>query len=177
MDLNIDFLNQENWPVFGQGNHSPSSKMLHEWCGKISQFVLTLSNRVKELENKKTFNIIEINKLKSDLDAANNASKTLKATNICSDWVNTVTRGSKIAKKPAEQLTVTNAAINEMKERERRKKNVIIYGVPESTKEVLSEKKADDECKFREIMHAIDKPDVKPMYLRRLRSKDSSKPH
>ena len=42
MDLNIDFLNQENWPVFGQGNHSPSSKIVHERCGKISQFVLTL---------------------------------------------------------------------------------------------------------------------------------------
>lgn len=168
----MEFLLQENWPSLGQGNHSEVTKKLHEWCGKISQLVLSLSERVKQLENNETRNLNDISNLKNDIETV----KTVKPSNISNEWVQIVTKGSKNAKKPPEQLIVANAAINELNEREKRKKNVIIYGVPESTKEVLTEKRAEDELKVSEIFSFIEKSDVKPVYSRRLRSKDSSKP-
>jgi len=169
----MEFLLQENWPSVGQGNHSELTKKLHDWCGKISNIVVALSERVNTLENKETISTNEIKKLKCELEKANNS---VKSPNISNEWVQIVTKGSKIAKKPSDQLVVTNAAINELNERERRRKNVIIYGVPESTKVVLTDKKAEDEQKIKEIFSFIEKSDVKPVYSRRLRSKDEAKP-
>lgn len=169
----MECLLQENWPSLGQGNHSEASKKLHEWCGKISQYLVSLSERVKQLERNETRNLNEMDKLRNELEIAN---KTVKSPNITNEWVQIVTKGSKNAKKPPEQLVVTNAAINELNEREKRKKNVIIYGVPESTKEILSEKKAEDEQQIKNVFEFIGKSEVKPVYSRRLRSKDMSKP-
>ena len=39
--------------------------------------------------------------------------------------------------------------------KERTKKNVIIYGIPESKKEFLTDKKADDGKKIKEIFNVI----------------------
>ena len=47
---------------------------------------------------------------------------------------------------------MANATISKIKEREKRRKNVIIHGVPESTKEVLTDKRAEDEKKIKEIL-------------------------
>ncbi len=38
------------------------------------------------------------------------------------------------SKQPVEQLIVVNAAINEAKDRERREKNVVVFGLKESKK-------------------------------------------
>ncbi len=46
----------------------------------------------------------------------------------------------------------------------------------ESTKITLTKKKAEDEQKLESILTAIGKSEVKPAYLKRLKSKDSSKP-
>ena len=167
--MELDFLREQNWPNLGPGNHSAGTKLLHEWCGKISQFMLSLSERVLKLENKEKESLTEIIQIKSDLDNA------VKTSNIGNDWVEIVTKGIQ-KKKPSEQLIVANATINEMNERERRKKNIIVYGVPESTNSVLTEKKAEDQQKINEILLTIDKSDVHPVYIRRLKSKDTSKP-
>ena len=63
-----------------------------------------------------------------------------------------------------------------MNKRERRKKNVIIYGIPESKKEFLTDKKADDREKFKEILNVIGTSNFSPVYVRRLKSKDITKP-
>ena len=169
----MEFLLQENWPSLGQGNHSEASKKLHDWCGKISQYVLSLTERVKQLERNETRNTSDISSLKNQLESVNISAKS---SNISNEWVQIVTQGSKNAKKPPEQLVVTNAAINELNEREKRKKNVIIYGVPESSKEVLAEKRAEDEQNIKGILDSIGKSEIKPVYSRRLRSKNASKP-
>jgi hypothetical protein len=170
--MDLEFLKEEKWPKLGNTAGEPAKK-LHEWCGKISHFLLSLNGRVKLLENKEKENQTEIDKLKSDLEAA---KKLAKPSNISNEWVQVVTKGAKNAKKPADQLTVANATINELQEREKRKKNVIIYGIPESTSATLTDKKADDELKIKEILRVIDKPDISPVYSRRLKSKDSNKP-
>ncbi|XP_065665615.1 uncharacterized protein LOC136087036 [Hydra vulgaris] len=83
---------------------------------------------------------------------------------------------AKNAKKPADQLAVANATISELNERERRKKNVIIYGIPESEMEFLTDKKADDSKIIKEIFNEIGKSSVSPVYARRLKFKDTIKP-
>jgi hypothetical protein len=128
---------------------------------------------VKQLETKDKENLNEISKLKNDLESTKNLAKP---SSISNEWVQVVTKGAKNAKKPIDQLTVANATISELQEREKRKKNVIIYGVPESTSLNLTDKKAEDETKIKLILTAIDKSDVSPVYSRRLKSKDSSKP-
>jgi hypothetical protein len=171
--MNTDFLLQENWPVLGRGQHSEATKMVHEWCGKISEFVLALAKRVEQMENKEKESLSEISKLKSDVESAKTAAKS---SNISSCWVQAGAKNARNAKKPVEQLVVANATINELNEREKRKKNVMIYGVAESTKVNLTEKKAEDEKKVQEVLQFIGKADVKPAYLRRLKSRDASKP-
>ncbi|ESO11202.1 hypothetical protein HELRODRAFT_183443 [Helobdella robusta] len=63
-----------------------------------------------------------------------------------------------------------------LQEREKRKKNIIIYGVPESSVPNPTDKRTEDEAKTKEIMKMIDKVDIKVAYSRRLRSKDTTKP-
>ena len=57
-----------------------------------------------------------------------------------------------------------------------RKKNVIIHGVTESARENLTDKRADDDAKIKEIFKTVGKEDIAPIYFRWLRSKDTSKP-
>jgi hypothetical protein len=48
--------------------------------------------------------------------------------------------------------------------------------VPESKKEIVTEKRPEDEEKIKEILSAVGKSDIVPAYSRRLKSKDTSKP-
>jgi len=56
-------------------------------------------------------------------------------------------------------------AISEMNDREKRKKNVIIHGVTESARENLTDKRADDDAKIKEIFKTVGKEDVAPIYF------------
>lgn len=86
----MESLREENWPSFGQGNHSPASIKLHAWCGKISLFVLSLFERVLNLEKNELINLNEIKQLKSDLTNA----ISVKTSNISNDWVEIVSKGT-----------------------------------------------------------------------------------
>ena len=166
--MNLDFLKQENWPKLGQGSHSNATKDIHLWCGQISSVVLELFNRVTALETEKISDKECIEKLKLDIKKAANSSKS-----IC-EWSQIVSQGQK-TKKPTEQLVATNVTINELEERKKRAKNIIIYGVVESAKETIEMKLKEDESKVSEIFNFIGKENVKPKFIRRLRSK-SDKP-
>ena len=119
--MNSDFLQEKNWPKL-DGRAGDPTKHLHEWCSKISLFLLKLSDRVTQLESKEDEKKSEINKIKSDLEASK------KATSIGDNWVQVIKPGAKSSKKPADQIAVANATISEMNERARRRKNVIIQG-------------------------------------------------
>ena len=64
------------------------------------------------------------------------------------------TKSARNAKKPA----VANTTINELIERE--KKHLFIYGVTESSKTILADKKAEEEQKLESIFNAIGKREV-----------------
>ncbi|XP_065668576.1 uncharacterized protein LOC136088567 [Hydra vulgaris] len=173
MELESNFLYRVNWPSFGQGNHSPASKLLHEWCGKISKYVLELSNKIKNLEDKEKNYLKIIDGLKDDLCKS---KQNVNSANITNEWVQIVTKGSKSGKKPPEQLVVANATINELHDREKRKRNLIVFGIPESTQTDFLNKRNEDEKKIADVFDFIGKADIKPVYTRRLRSKDKTKP-
>jgi hypothetical protein len=86
---------------------------------------------VTQLEAKDVKNSSYIKKLNEDLNLAKNS---VQSASISNKWVQVVTKGARNAKKPAEQLVVANTTINELNEREKRKKNLIIYGLTESNK-------------------------------------------
>ncbi|ESN90809.1 hypothetical protein HELRODRAFT_182643 [Helobdella robusta] len=120
-------------------------KRLRERCGKMSQLLSLLIDRVKQLKARDKKNLLEIERLKTGLESAKKIAKPF----ISTEWVDVVTR---------------------------EKKNVVIYGVPESSASNLTDKKAHDETKIREIFKAINKSDVSVAYSRRLRSKDPTNP-
>ena len=53
-----------------------------------------------QLEDKETQNLEQIRKLKSDLETAN---KSVKPSDISTNWVQVVTKGSKTPRKPGRQ--------------------------------------------------------------------------
>ena len=115
-----------------------------------------LNNRIKELETK-----LELSSVMQQ-----------SSLNV-NTWASVVNKG---IKKPNEQIVVVNAAINEQKEREKRKKNIIIYGMvgSESTMTTTDRTKEDlnkVENLFREIGS-----ETKPVYVRRFRTKRQDKP-
>ncbi len=88
--MNKDFLQEKNWPKL-DGRASDTSKQLHEWCCKISHFLLNLSERMAQLETKDDEKKNEINKMKSDLEASK------KVANFGENWVQVVKQGAKMS--------------------------------------------------------------------------------
>ena len=82
------------------------------------------------------------------------------------NWANVT---AKNIKKPVEQLIVVNAAINESRDRERRKKNVVVFGLAESAKLVGIEKALEDKTKVEKIINETGASAV-VTFVKRLRS-------
>jgi hypothetical protein len=61
--MDSNFLLKQNWPSFGKGNPSKTSLKFYEWFGNISKFLLTLLERVAQLEAKDVANSSDIQKL------------------------------------------------------------------------------------------------------------------
>ncbi len=43
--MNLDFLEQDNWPKLGSGSHSQSTRDIHNWCSQLSSAFLELFER------------------------------------------------------------------------------------------------------------------------------------
>jgi hypothetical protein len=71
----------------------------------------------------------------------------------------------------SEQVKEANEMYDEASERERRKKNVVIFGLPESKKEKVEEKRKDDENSVREILTNLEVTDVKVNKIIRYKKK------
>ncbi len=71
----------------------------------------------------------------------NSLPKSVISSSTCEAWNLVV---SKNKAKSQQQIDIINTVTKENKDRERRDKNVIIFGIKESTKTDITEKKADD---------------------------------
>ena len=105
-----------------------------------------------QLKDKETQNLEQIRKLKSDFETAN---KAVKPNEISTNWVQVVTKGSKNPRKSSEQIAVTNTTINQLNEREKRKKYLVIYDVTESMKSIFIKRRAEDEKKLKKFLNSL----------------------
>ena len=66
---------------------------------------------------------------------------------------------------------VVNMVTIEQEQKRRKAKNVILFGVKESSKENVDDmKKEDENCVFN-VLKAIGKEDIKPTFIKRIKSK------
>ena len=68
--MNTEFLLEKNWPKL-DGRANELSKQLHEWCGNMSKILLTLADRLNQLQRNENEKSKEIAKLKTDVKAVN----------------------------------------------------------------------------------------------------------
>ena len=117
----------------------------------------------KELVNKNVELTKELNEIKG---------KSQSTINV-SSWANVVGRN---IKKTEEQLVVVNAAINEQRDRDKRKKNVLIFGLPESNANAAPiDRNTEDKEKVEKLFDDINSS-TKPSFVKRLRSRNQDKP-
>ena len=83
---------------------------------------------------------------------------------------------SKNIAKSQEQIDIINTVTKENKDREKRDKNVIIFGIRESTKNDITEKKADDLVEIQKLTNDvyIDKDNIVRLF--RIKSKSGVSP-
>ena len=98
-----------------------------------------------------------------------NISKSNSSLQL-NEWSSVVKRN---IKKPTEQLTVVNAAINETIDREKRARNLVIYGVSES---IGDKKEEEDKIKVVNIFKEIEAKESIIKFVKRIRAKDTSRP-
>ncbi len=89
-----------------------------------------------------------------------------QATNNHNNWSTAISK----TKAPISQLVVVNAAINEQKNRDKRKNNLVIFGIPESQKATIEEKMKEDGERIVKLFKDIDS-ETMPVFQRLLYSK------
>lgn len=96
-------------------------------------------------------------------------------TNKGFDWKAAVLSDKKEDPTPKHQIDVLASVIIDQDERQRRTKNVLIFGLPESTRDSLGEKIDEDENKVDELFRKIKVNTNLIIKTRRFNSKQNSK--
>ena len=139
----------------------------------IAQVVIALKSLKTSFEDKiKTLEerIMVLETEKSQRESASVAS----FSSVVASSRNWSTSSSR-SKAPVEQLVVVNAAINEQKNREKRRKNIIVYGLPVSKKVTIQEQQEEDKEEISKLFGELN-IQVIPVYQRRLKTKSHEKP-
>jgi hypothetical protein len=134
-----------------------------ECKSQLMEIINGMSKRIELLESENKAQKSEIESLKSKnvelekviekkfkecVEEVQSENRSGLANNVKS-WATVAKSG---VKQPVEQLIVVNAAINEAKDRERRKKNVLVFGLNESTQVIEVEKQVDDKKRVENII-------------------------
>ena len=108
-----------------------------------------LENRIKTLENQNNILNEENKQNKAIMEKEIENIKTSTTNNV---WT-TITK--KNVKKTQEQISIINTIADEGKNRNKKETNIVIFGLKESSKESITEKKKEDDEKFLEIMKEL----------------------
>ena len=103
----------------------------------------------------------------------NSIPKSVISSSTCEAWNLVV---SKNKAKSQQQIDIINTVTKENKDRERRDKNVIIFGIKESTKTDITEKKADDLVEIHKLTDNVNKDQDNIVRLFRIKSKSGVSP-
>ena len=106
-----------------------------------------LTAKVAALAKDITFNSTQLTSLKSNFEELNKKESLVMDTE---EGVTSDTGGSFTNESVA---TITVGVVDEQREREKRKLNLVLHNVPESTKQSGPERKADDISKVEKLLH------------------------
>jgi hypothetical protein len=98
--------------------------------------------------------------------------KETQAANRDYPWLNAVNGG----KKSEDRLNLLNVVSDENKERNKKEKNVIVFGLKESTKASVTEKKEEDTNEINQILQQLSLENVTVDGTFRLKTKNTNKP-
>lgn len=127
--------------------------------------IVTLKKKVKALEAQNAAHEEKITKVEEEQKQQPPPADPL--------WT---TIAKKNVKKSKEQLKVINVMADESKERSKKEKNVIVFGLKESAKESIREKKDDDLEEINKILQVLSLQNEKVEGNFRLNAKDTTKP-
>ena len=133
----------------------------------LVKLVESLNAKIKSLEESDKLKDAKIADLEKKLNNDENVDAQSK------DLWSTIAKRN--TKKSPEQLKVINVVAEEGRAREKKENNIVIFGMAESVKENVTDKKNDDEEMLKKILTAID---VEPTHLAmfRLKVKEANKP-
>ena len=103
----------------------------------------------------------------------NSIPKSVTSSTTSEAW-NLVVSKHKV--KSQEQIDIINTVTKENKEREKRDKNVIIFGIKESTKNDITDKKADDLIEIQKLTESVSIDKSVILRLFRIKSKSGISP-
>ena len=133
-----------------------------------------LKEEVENLQNNLTEKNQVIESLKMATDASKDQINELKtASSSGNAWVDVVNRNSK---KTPEQLKVISVMADESQERAKKENNIEIFGLLESTKQEITEKKEDDLESLKSIFSEMNIQEPHYDAVFRMKSKDTTKP-
>lgn len=171
----------DSWPSLGSGNHSDGTKRHHDWIKSLSisfkllQAKFTVleiqikdqESKIEKHENKIEEQKIEINEQKLLIDELKSSSQPERNSSVSKATFSSILQGNK--KKTEAEMVMFTQVSNEFKERDRIEKNIIIYGVTESTSENLVERIAEDQNKVEKILEKLGVDKIKSKRVARLK--------
>lgn len=166
----------DKWPSLGSGNHSDGTKRHHDWIKSLSVSFKLLQAKfnILEIKNKDQESKIEeqnnkINEQQQQINELKSLSQTERTSPAPRATFSSILQGNK--KTEAEMVMFTQVS-HEFKEREKIEKNIIIYGVAESTCENADERNADDQDKVEKILETLGVDKSKSKRVARLKSRN-----
>ena len=113
-------------------------------CGKCKVIMTKINARLGELEKKVDGVKADVEEVKTGLQTAATERKEIQEK--------TASLGAKIA---SNTNNVKAASMNEAEQRDKKRKNVVLYGVPESTSPTTSERIAHDKEELTKVLNII----------------------
>jgi len=142
---------------------TPELSTLSKKVDDFLDIIKALESRIENLEKENKEQAVKIKELekKGESSAANKEDL----------WSNVVSR-----KKSEVRLNMLNVVSDENKERSKKEKNIIVFGLRESTKGTIAEKKEDDAKEINQILEVLALQDVEVDGVFRLNARDKEKP-
>jgi len=131
--------------------------------------ILTAKNEELLKENQALIEMIAA--FEKRIEALENQNKT-PAANQEFPWL-TAAKGGK---KSEVRLNLLNVVSDENKERNKKEKNIVVFGLKNSTKESITEKKADDVDQINQMLEVLSITNVPVEGAFRINAKDKEKP-
>jgi len=143
-------------------------KALDQWLADLVSHVKLLTDRIGALEKEHSAKDKIIANLRKEVEVL----KEAPAAGNENSWSEVLKKGNK----SVTRMNIVNAVSDENKERNKKEKNVIVFGLKESVKESIADKKVEDDEEVNKICEALSLQSDTVEGVFRLKTKDTTKP-